>query len=565
MCLRIVNQSFIEYNNFMVSNVLKNTKLILISILVFACFVRVINIDNNPTAMYGDELTMVYDVYSISKTGFDQTGQFLPLTFKMGDNRPVGYGYFSLPFVVIFGPSSFAIRALSIISGVGIVWVIFLLGKKLFSKEVGFVAAGITAVSPWDIALSRGGFETHFALFLSLLGIYFFLQATQKPKFYILSAGMFALSMHTYSTFKLTAPLIILLLIWFVGFKKISANFKQHILTTVVAVLLLGIAVGLIGVQAVVLNSESRFTNLNVFSQHDLKNNIIAAINNDINTSSLPPGAARVFHNKPLEYMDILIKLYLRNFSIDFLFLDGDLNPRHNMALMGQLYLVEIITIFLGIIFLFKEKLTKIFVLLLLWIGLAAIPATLLMQTHALRSSLMLPPLVLLSAVGFLYLFQSQNLGMRILKFLVIIVFILQCLAFIERSFFVSPNQFSRFWSYPARLASEKAISGSKQFDYVILSDKIDNTEFAYPVYAKVDPNLVLSQNKQQVMLNGYKFRNYGNVYIGALPDTQIKYFMSNLNGTALFIGNIDEAKNIDGYELLNGKDGEKAIILIKK
>ncbi|KKS18270.1 MAG: hypothetical protein UU74_C0009G0001, partial [Candidatus Woesebacteria bacterium GW2011_GWA1_41_7] len=49
--------------------------------------------------MYGDELTMVYDTYSISKTGMDATGQKLPLTFKMGAGRPGGYIYFSVPFV----------------------------------------------------------------------------------------------------------------------------------------------------------------------------------------------------------------------------------------------------------------------------------------------------------------------------------------------------------------------------------------------------------------------------------------------------------------------------------
>lgn len=542
---------------------MKNKRLLLI--ICFAIFLRLFMIESVPPAMYGDELTMVYDVHSILNTGYDQTGKFLPLNFTMGDNRPVGYGYFSLPFVAIFGMNSLGIRALSILSGIGIVLVMFLIGRKLFSKEVGLVAAGIASVSPWDISLSRGGFETHFALFLSSLGIYFFLLASQRSKFYIFSAFVFAISMHTYSTFKLMVPLMIILLMWYVGFKNIFINLKRHIIISVISISFLLIAVSLIGIQALVLNSETRFATLNIFSQEELKTNIITSVNKDVLDSNLPSLIAKVFHNKIFEYWDVLIKQYLSNFSVDFLFLNGDLNPRHNMALMGQFYLIEIVTIFFGIIFLIKERLNKLLLLLLIWVGLAAIPATLLMQTHALRGSFMMPALILLSALGLTYIFRYKgNVAMNLLKILVIMVFLLQFIAFIERTFFVSPNQFSRFWSYPAKLAAQEAINSSDQYDYIILSAKIDNVEFAYPVYAQIDPKLVLDQNKKQTTLGNYTFRKYNNIYIGAIPNTRIKEFMKTLNGSSLYIGNFEESRGIDGYDVLRGKDEVNAVILIK-
>ena len=73
----------------------KKTWLLLLGIILLGLVIRLIKIGSLP--LYGDELTMVYDTYSISKTGMDATGVKLPLTFKMGAGRPGGYIYFSVP------------------------------------------------------------------------------------------------------------------------------------------------------------------------------------------------------------------------------------------------------------------------------------------------------------------------------------------------------------------------------------------------------------------------------------------------------------------------------------
>ncbi|KKR51656.1 MAG: PMT family glycosyltransferase, 4-amino-4-deoxy-L-arabinose transferase [Candidatus Woesebacteria bacterium GW2011_GWD2_40_19] len=169
--------------------------------------------------MYGDELTMVYDIYSISKTGMDATGQKFPMTFKMGAGRPAGYIYFSVPFVAIFGPTVWGVRSLSILSGLGIIVLMYFLSKKLFGEKIGVIAGLLAAISPWDIYLSRAGFEAHFALFLALLGITAFVY-----KKYIWWAISWGIAVLTYPTFKLTLPLLFLVLLWFSGFGKVVKN-----------------------------------------------------------------------------------------------------------------------------------------------------------------------------------------------------------------------------------------------------------------------------------------------------------------------------------------------------
>lgn len=539
-----------------------NKNILLIIILVLAFVLRIVDISSNPPAMYGDELTMVLDVNSILHTGYDQTGKFLPLNFSMGGGRPVGYGYFSIPFVAILGPTALAVRLLSVLSGVGLVLLIFYLGRRLFSKEVGLVAAALLAISPWDISMSRGGFEAHFALFLAVLGIVLFLKSTGREWLLVAAAFCFGLAIHTYSTYKLIIPVFIPLLFWFVNFKHITRNRLPLSLATLVGAL----AIGLVIYQAVFINSESRFLNLNIFSQSDFQQQLVQKINYDLTTTELPVGLAKLFHNKPGQYLGSLMESYLKNFSLDFLFLHGDKNPRHNMATTGQLYLIEALTIFFGLGYLWRQTNKKIMVFLLGWLGLGPVAAALLLDTHALRGAFILPPLVIISALGIGYIwtvFKSQWSWVRLL---VIAGFAIQFLLFAERLYFVSPNQFSNFWSTTAKQAVELALKSQEQFDYVILSSRIDNALFAYEVYGRVDPTKLIEQNKKATNLGGYWFKRFSNIYIGDVATDKITQVIDNLDGSVMYIGTVSEAKNFNRtYDTFYGVDTQPSFVVLKK
>ncbi len=216
------------------------SKIILLCIIIFGLCLRILFINDSNHPLYGDELTITLDAYSLLKTGCDQLGNFLPLTFPMGAGRPAGYVYGTVPFVAIFGPSVLGVRSLSLLSGIGIISLLYLIGKRLFSVKVGFLAAAIGAVSPWEISLSRGGFEAHFALLLALLGVYLFIAARQKPFLYVLSAFSFGLTWFTYPTYKISLLLFLLLLLWFEGRIKGILN-KKYFLTGAIIFLILGL------------------------------------------------------------------------------------------------------------------------------------------------------------------------------------------------------------------------------------------------------------------------------------------------------------------------------------
>lgn len=427
--------------------------------------------------MYGDELTIALDTYSIMKTGMDSTGTKLPVTFQMGSGRPGGYIYASVPFVYLFGPSEWGVRSLSILSSLGIMALMYFLGKKLFNEKIGLIASFIASISLWDIYLARGGFEAHFALFLALFGIVLYLYGK-----YIPWATSWGLAIFTYPTFKLTLPLMFLILVWYSGIKNVYKN-KFFIVAIIILALFGGLAVKetFRGV------SEERFLKINIFSDSKLRERIIQLNNEERTLSTLPTILKPVFYNKPFEYSRILFENYMDNLSPRFLYLRGDGNPRHNPGEWGMLYLVELPLLFLGIASLWKKE-NETLILLISWILITPLATMFINDAHGLRNAFMLPPFILLTS------YALSNLPRKLAYFLVAIVLI-QSVFVLQRVYFLAPGKFASFWSSEAKIASLSAINNKDSGKVITLSTKkIDNIEYAYEVYAKVDPNLVIKQ-----------------------------------------------------------------------
>ena len=73
----------------------------------------------------------------------------------IGDIHPPLY-YYALHFWRgVFGESEFALRSLSAVLGVVLVWLIYLLGAKLFDESTALVAAFIAALNPFQVYYSQ--------------------------------------------------------------------------------------------------------------------------------------------------------------------------------------------------------------------------------------------------------------------------------------------------------------------------------------------------------------------------------------------------------------------------
>lgn len=465
----------------------RKTIFLLFAIVILGFILRVYKISSLP--LYGDELTITYDSYSLLKTGKDQTGQAFPLTFKMGAGRPPGYVYFSIPFVAVFGPSVWSVRGLSVVSGLGIIILMYFLGKKLFSEKVGLFASFLASISLWDIYLSRGGFEAHFALFLALFGVVLFLY-----KKYIPMALFWGLAIFTYPTFKLTIPLLFLGLLFFNEIKNTLKN-KNFLFSIVILAIFAGFTIS----ETFKGVSETRFLSINVFSDLNLKESIIQKINEQRNLSILPGVIKPLIYNQPLRYSRILFEDYMENLSPQFLYFRGDGNPRHNPGEMGMLYLIELPLLFVGLYYLAKEEKRNL-KFLIFWILIIPLATMFLGQTHALRNNFMIPSFLLISSFALTRISKKLSL-------LILIIMGVQLVSVLMTIYFYVPNKFGSFWSEKAQKNSAIAIDNKEKYAQVILSTNIDNIEYAYPVYAKIDPNEVISQYGKYPKI-------YGNVVI---------------------------------------------------
>lgn len=539
---------------------MKLTVLPLLLICLLGLSLRLYRLNNIP--LYGDELTIVYDTYSLLKTpGYDQTGTFLPLTFKMGAGRPAGYVYGSIPFVAVFGPGVWGVRGLSILSGLALIFIMYALGNRLLNQKVGLIAAFISAVNPWDINLSRAGFEAHLALVFALLGLLCFLKAVKKSWLLLVSGLFFGLTIHTYPTYKLTLPLLLGLSAW--QFQGLLKNyFKEYKFALLLFVLILMILSAAAFFQTLKAGSETRFASINIFSDPVIQKNLEQKISYERQVTPLGPTLLQAFHNKFLEYLDIYSVNYFKNLSFDFLFLHGDGNPRHNMSLTGGFYLYEALLVFIGLLQLIRQK-NSLWLHLIGWIVIAPIPTAFLNETHALRSALMMPPLIILSAFGLyniIYLSARKKFKAMVLL-LFAVVFIFQFLSFAEKLYFSSPAQFGHFWSEAAKSSVELAAKSQNKFNYVLISIRITDTEFAYPVYSQIPPSQVIRQNRYQSLLDKYQVKQYGNVYIGYFPDNEEEPLIQALPGSVFYIGTPSESQYLPGYQTALGTDSKPLFV----
>ncbi len=545
------------------AKLLKYRVLIFLLLIIAAGFlVRIYRISEVP--LYGDELTILLDANSLLHTGHDQTGKLLPLTFSMGAGRPAGYVYGSIPFVAVFGENIWGVRGLSLLSGLALVGLIFLLAKKLFDQRVGLTAAILMAFSMWDINLSRGGFEAHFALMLAVLGVIGLLYAKQKPWWMIISAICFGTTFHTYPTYKIVLPLFLLGYV-FINASEIKSIFQKSKMAFILSVITF-LVFGFLAVsQTFFSSSESRFLNINVFSDSQVSESITQKINYERSTTRLPKVVASLFHNRPLEYAKVVGNNYFANFSWQFLFLNGDKNPRHNMSTTGYFYLFEIVTICLGFILLILKKRWRILGILLVWVFVSPIATSLITDPHGLRSAFLLPSLILLSSLGLGFILSVKRYSTLIFG-IILFSFLGQFIYFGEKLYYLAPSAFGRFWAEEGKNAAALAIENKSKYDFVVISDKIDSIEYSYPVYAKTPASEVIAQHakNESFMPESNGFKKFDNVYIGSITAEELKSDTENTHKSVLYIGKLEDKEHFSNYESIKGCDNADQLIIAR-
>lgn len=375
-------------------NLIKNTKLVLILILLLAAFLRLTSLGSLPVGITIDEAGQGYSAYSVLNTGKDEWGDFLPLNPRgFGDYKPPVMMYLLVPSIAIFGLNEFAVRFPSAIAGILTVWLTFLLVRDLFKNPgLGLLASLLMAISPWHIYYSRLGWESNIGLMFFILGIWLFIKSLEKTRTLFLSMLSFGLAGLSYHSFKLLVPLIVISLIAI--FWKQLRTLKKSTLITPIAVVLVFILI--LGYGFIFSGASRRAADQSIMKEENLSD-----LRKNQYDDGLPNPLNRLVFNKYQFVASKITDNYLGYYSFPFLFgphrSDGSIL---NFPSMGLLYIWQLPLILLGIWYLIKFKSGNSAVLFS-WLLLAPIPAALTQDyMHAGRAQAILPAFTIISAVG---------------------------------------------------------------------------------------------------------------------------------------------------------------------
>jgi mannosyltransferase len=89
--------------------------------------------------------------------------------------------YLLLHFWLRFGGSEFFVRSLSVFVAIAAVPVIYLLGRRLFDRQVGLVAAALLAVNAYHVQYSQDARSYSLMVLLCLLSSLYFLKCLSEP------------------------------------------------------------------------------------------------------------------------------------------------------------------------------------------------------------------------------------------------------------------------------------------------------------------------------------------------------------------------------------------------
>lgn len=459
----------------------KKEKILLLLILVLSLVVRVFNITNYPTFI-SDEASIGYNAWSILKTGRDEWGKFFPLSFKaFGEYKLPVYIYTVVPFLWLFGLNEMAVRLPSATFGtLTVILLVFLLKEIIKEKNLffPFLTAFFLSILPWHIQVSRMALEANLALFLVVLGVFYFLKGIKNNKLFYFSFLFFALSFYTYNACRLFSPL----LLGGVIFSFLSKDWRKIIFPLVIIILLL-----LPLFSSGFRGTPERLAKVGIFTNPGL----LAQINEKrgICLEKKPEFLCRLFYNRPIFYSLNFFGNYLSHFSLDFLFLKGPNLAQYAVPKRGMVYLWQLPLVILGIFWLFKKE-KKFFWFLLCWTLISPLANSFTGSAHPVRAIFLLIPIPILNAAGIVLIWEkirNRKIKIGFLLGLVLLSF-LSLKNFLIDYFIYYPQTHTSTWQAGYKPLYQELSFLEESYDRILITKFYGEPHIFYLFYRKYDP-----------------------------------------------------------------------------
>lgn len=482
----------------------KLTRIVFILIILLFLFTRFYKIGEIPPSIYWDEASIGVNGYSITQTGKDEWGEFLPLHFKaFGEFKLPVYIYATAVSVKLFGLNEFAVRLPSVIFSLGVVILTYFLAKRLFNNiTVALFSIFLITISPWFFIFSRTGYEATAGLFFLLLGIFFWLKYQKSPFFIIFSCLSFVFSAYSYNSFRVLLPFLLpgLFLLLFINKNKQGKG--------LIVSLILGICILIFGfIPIIEFFSKGEGNRLDVIGIFDSQ-------------------------KKNIQILQTFVSNYITHFNPKFLLTSGDINLRSQQSNFGEIYMVEFPFLLMGFFFLYKLKKIQNFALIY-FLLISFVPSAITKEApHALRAILAAPLISIISSVGIFSFYQKlRKEKLQITNYFykaVILLFVLSFGWYFFKFLSGYNKEAAEHWQYGYKRIFLDFAEEFNNSDNILISDRYNQPYIFALFYLKYDPE---------------RFRK------------EVEYNQSIRKATSLVKGfNKLSFTNIDYYNLPKGK-----------
>lgn len=423
-------------------------RILLLLILGLAFGLRIFFINRSPPALYWEEAALGYDAWSILKTGKDYHGHFLPVVAfeSFGDYKPPGYFYALVPVLAVFGPQDWAVRLPSVLAGTVTVYLVYLIAVQIGKRQDwGLWSALTLAITPWHVQFSRGAFEVNLATMLLTLGVYWLLLARVKIRYLMAAVLPIGLSMYTYHSLRVLAPLMTLLLLG-AGFRTFYKQRKYLAASLGLALLMVWPLIRAWQTPQL----KQRFAETSVFSTSKA-----ISVSNEARAADGMTLVSRFRHHRYWYWGGEIMAGMVSHLNPDFLFIQGDGNPRHQTGMAALFYPWMLIPLMWGLIRLTDVKNRQGW-WLIGWIVLAMIPPALTNLTpHTLRFLPAVPAFAIIMGLGMEALSAKiQKIGMANWIYGLMASLIAgSVVLYVYDLWWVYPKRTSQYWQYGYREA----------------------------------------------------------------------------------------------------------------
>ncbi len=357
---------------------------LMLIITILGGFLRFYKNTENPPSLNGDEISFGYTAYSILKTGRDEWGKFLPITFQaVGDYKNPVPGYIMMISIKLFGLNDFAVRFQNAFFGTLMIPIFFLFLTRVLKEQLpALIGSFFLSISAWHIFYSRMEYEYILASFFVLLGIWFFMKMLEGGKRWaFFSAFFLILTMYTAPAPRLFVPLFVIVLLIFTLSKFKTRCDKIVIFITTCVILGLPL------------------TYATLFQGAGTRLSMVL-ISNDIEFQRyVLLESARSVADIPLLIL-FWVKRYLNYLQPNFLFINGLNVTNPNTFGLGMLYIYELPFLIVGVFeFIYRRIPHK--AIFVIWLLTGIFPDSITNnQQHAGRLLHIAPVIILIITLG---------------------------------------------------------------------------------------------------------------------------------------------------------------------